>query len=116
LVQQFSPNQFREEAQAVSRQSMLALLERVELDDEFRTHTLSLPLEQRKEFVLGAGYDIDPNDLVCLRDFANIDELSEEDLDRVAGGGTLTDLAAGASIGGAAGIAAVVAIAAGLAI
>jgi predicted ribosomally synthesized peptide with nif11-like leader len=92
---------------------MLALLERVESDEPFRTQTCSLPPEQRKEFVLGAGYDIDPSDLVYLRDFANIDELSEEDLDRVAGGGTQTDLAAGASIGGVAGIAAIVAIAAG---
>lgn len=69
---------------------MFALLERLESDEEFRNRALSLPVERRKEFIFGAGYDIDKADLVHLPDLANVQELSEEDLERVAAGGTGT--------------------------
>lgn len=85
----------------MSSQSLLELMRRVESDEEFRTHAMSLPLEQRKQFIAGAGYDVGPEDLVYLREVVNLQELSDEDLESVAAGGLATTI--GLGVGGGVG-------------
>lgn len=99
----------------MSKQSIQALLERVESDDEFRTHTLMLPLERRKEFIRQAGYDIEPSDVAYIHEIAGAPELSDEDLERVAGGGSVTSVAVRGGVGGTVAVAGIVAIAAAFA-
>lgn len=89
----------------MSRESLLELMERVESDEEFRKHAMSLPPEQRKQFIDGAGYDVGPADLVHLRELVSVQEPSDEDLELVAAGGLATEL--GAAFGGTAGGAAI---------
>lgn len=86
----------------MSGESILALLERIETDQDFRDRVLALPPEPRKDFILAAGYEVGPDDLVHLRSLANIDEFSEQDLERVAAGGTGTTVAETAGVATAA--------------
>lgn len=94
---------------------MQALLERVESDNEFRTHALSLPLKQRQEFIRQAGYDIEQGDVAYIHELAGAPELSEDDLERISGGGSVTSIAVGTGGGVTLGIATVVAFAAAVA-
>lgn len=94
---------------------MRALLDRAESDESFRERILAMSPEEKRQAISEAGFDVSPSDMASLRSMTGY-ELSDEELEQVAGGGSATSISVGASVGGAASVAGVVAIAAGLAI
>jgi predicted ribosomally synthesized peptide with nif11-like leader len=76
-----------------------ALFERVSSDEAFksRLEAAATP-EDKRRIVAEAGFDVSPEDLPSLRDLAGVEELSDEDLEKVAGG-TGTNTGAGSAIG-----------------
>jgi predicted ribosomally synthesized peptide with nif11-like leader len=84
----------------VSQQAVSALMERVETDQAFRERLESAPTnEAKREVVVDAGYDIEPSDLPAFRSEFGLSELSDEDLEKVAGGsGTLTAESVGSAV------------------
>lgn len=98
----------------MSTQGMRALLDRAESDEAFRERVLGLSSpEEKREAIREAGFDVDDSDLATMRSMTGT-ELSDDDLEKVAGGGSVTSISVGASVGGPVSIAAVVAIAAGV--
>lgn len=97
----------------MSKQGITALYERAQADDEFiaRLEAASSP-EEKHRIVSEAGFDVEPDDLDTLRSVAGLSELSDEDLERVAGGNSATNVA---EIGGVAAGPAVAATAAAVA-
>lgn len=85
----------------MSQQAVSALMERVETDQAFRERLESAPTnEAKREVVVDAGYDIEPSDLPAFRSEYGLSELSDEDLEKVAGGsGTLTAESVGSAVG-----------------
>lgn len=83
----------------MSRESATALFDRLTGDTSFRDQLLAAASnEQRRRLVVEAGYDVDPSDLPMLRELAGLGELSDEELEQVAGGGlgTIAGISAGA--------------------
>lgn len=98
----------------MSKQGMTALYERVQSDESFRAQLQEASSPQDKHRIVSeAGFDVERADLDTLRSLAGMTELSDEDLERVAGGGgTLTgvDISVGITAsGGAAAFAAALA-------
>ncbi len=66
----------------MSIESAKAFLERIKTDEDFRKSVEGIATsEERMEYVKGAGFDFTKDEIVNLKD-----ELTEEDLDDVAGG------------------------------
>jgi predicted ribosomally synthesized peptide with nif11-like leader len=84
----------------MSEQGARQLLERVVSDPEFRERLETAPNnEARRQIVEEAGIDVEPSDVSALRTMTGATELSDEDLEKVAGGGSATNVSVGASIG-----------------
>jgi predicted ribosomally synthesized peptide with nif11-like leader len=94
----------------MSEQGISALLERVRSDEGFRQRLEAAPTnEAKRQIVQDAGFDVDRSDLAPLRSLTGLQELSDADLEKVAGGaGSATDIAT-AAVGSATGAAATVA-------
>lgn len=92
----------------MSQAGVRALLDRVESDEGFRDRLLAEgSIEERGRLVLEAGYDVEPSDLPAFKEMSGFSELTDEELEWVAGGGTGTEVGVGiatAVTGGAAGI------------
>jgi predicted ribosomally synthesized peptide with nif11-like leader len=97
----------------MSEAGVMALLERSESDEDFRTRLEAASVEERRRIIHDAGFDVDPSDVDIFKSLIGARELSDEDLDRIAAGGSTTSIIGG-SVGGvvvAGGIAAAVAVA-----
>lgn len=84
----------------MSEQAVAALLERLQTDRGFRERLEAAATpEAKRQVVKDAGFDISRSDLPFLRVQVGLQELSDEDLDKVAGGGafTLSGLRGGAA-------------------
>lgn len=91
----------------MSEQGVIALLDRLQTDQGFLERLEAAPTpEAKRQLVRDAGFDIGPSDLPFVRAQAGQQELSDEDLEKVAGGtGTWTTnilATAGAGLGSAA--------------
>ena len=76
------PEDERHEEVAMSVEDARALLERVKSDEEFRKELDAAPTpEERSRIVKDAGFDVSDDDVKRTRT-----ELSDEDLEKVAGG------------------------------
>jgi predicted ribosomally synthesized peptide with nif11-like leader len=71
----------------MSAEGATALYERVGSDEQFRIQleTAETP-EDKRRIVTEAGYDVGRDDLSTVRKLAGVSELSDEDLEKVAGG------------------------------
>jgi predicted ribosomally synthesized peptide with nif11-like leader len=80
----------------MSAEGVTALYERVNSDEEFRAQleTAETPDDKRR-IVTDAGYDVSTDDLPTVKKLAGISELSDEDLEKVAGGSDATTVAVG---------------------
>jgi predicted ribosomally synthesized peptide with nif11-like leader len=71
----------------MSAQGATALYERVTSDEQFRAQLEAAATpEEKRRIVTDAGYDMSRDDLSTIRNLAGMNELSDEDLERVAGG------------------------------
>jgi predicted ribosomally synthesized peptide with nif11-like leader len=96
----------------MSVQGVTALWERMQSDEQFRRQVEQAATPQEKhQVVVAAGLDVEPGDLSTLRSLAGMHEISDEDLEKVAGGsGTVTGVGVSVIAGaGAAAAAAVIA-------
>jgi predicted ribosomally synthesized peptide with nif11-like leader len=71
----------------MSTEGATALYERVSSDEAFRTQLEAAETsEEKRRLVTEAGYDVNSDDLSTVRNLAGVSELSDEDLEKVAGG------------------------------
>src|SRR5215469_3932151 len=72
----------------MSAEGVTALYERVNSDEEFRDRLEAAETpEEKRRIVTEAGYDVSRDDLPTIRRFSSgVSELSDEDLENVAGG------------------------------
>jgi predicted ribosomally synthesized peptide with nif11-like leader len=86
----------------MSAEGATALYERVTSDEEFRTQLQAAGSpEDKRRIVTEAGYDVSTDDLPTIRNLAGATELSDEDLEKVAGGigdGTAGGIAGGGAV------------------
>ena len=72
----------------MSAQAVTALFERVSSDEEFRARLEAAATpEEKHRIVSEAGYEVTRDDVSVIRELAGVQELSDEDLENVAGGG-----------------------------
>jgi predicted ribosomally synthesized peptide with nif11-like leader len=77
----------------VSTESVKALFERVNSDDDFRRRLEETQMSEDKyQLITQAGFDINRRDLEVIKSLAGLEELSDEYLEQVVGG-------AGAQVG-----------------
>jgi predicted ribosomally synthesized peptide with nif11-like leader len=71
----------------MSAEGATALYERISSDEAFtaRLEAAESP-EDKRRIVTEAGYDVGRDDLPTVRNLAGMSELSDEDLEKVAGG------------------------------
>ena len=71
----------------MSAQGATGLFERIRADEQFRAQleAAARPEEKRK-IVIDAGYDVDTDDLPTIRKLSGMSELSDKDVEKVAGG------------------------------
>jgi predicted ribosomally synthesized peptide with nif11-like leader len=86
----------------MSAEGATALFERLNADEQFRAQveTAETPDDKRR-IVTEAGYDVNREDLPTIQNLAGPTELSDEDLNKIAGGtGDTTSVvtAVGASV------------------
>lgn len=95
----------------MSTQAMTALWDRLQSDEQFRgqVEQAGTPAEKR-QLLTAAGYEVEPGDLGALRSLAGISEISDEDLEKVAGGGGATTAVGTAWVGSVAAAAAAAAL------
>ena len=75
----------------MSAESATALYERINSDEAFKTQLEGAPTaDDKRRIVTEAGYDVNRDDLNTFRKLAGVSELSDEDLEKVAGGGNTT--------------------------
>jgi predicted ribosomally synthesized peptide with nif11-like leader len=75
----------------MSAEGATALYERVSSDEGFRGQLEAAKTpEEKRRIVTEAGYDVTPDDLPTIKSLAGMTELSDEDLEKVAGGGNTT--------------------------
>jgi predicted ribosomally synthesized peptide with nif11-like leader len=75
----------------MSTQGATALYERFASDEEFRARLEDAPTQdEARRLVTEAGYDVSLDDLPAIRNLVGVRELSDEDLEKVAGGGATT--------------------------
>jgi predicted ribosomally synthesized peptide with nif11-like leader len=90
----------------MSEASVRALLERAQSDPGFRERLESASTrEEKRQVVRDAGFDVGPDDLETLRSMAGI-EISDSDLERIAGGMSTGSVITSAEAGGTAATAA----------
>jgi predicted ribosomally synthesized peptide with nif11-like leader len=71
----------------MSDQSVIAYAERIKNDEAFRLSLGAAPDgAARRAIAQEAGYDVSPDDVPAIRAALGLDEISDEDLERVAGG------------------------------
>jgi predicted ribosomally synthesized peptide with nif11-like leader len=84
----------------MSAEGATALYERVSSDEGFRGQLEAAKTPEGKhQIVTEAGYDVTPDDLPTLRSLAGMAELSDEDLEKVAGGDSSPTVASVVSAG-----------------
>ena len=90
----------------MSAEGVTALYERVSSDEEFRGQLEAAETpDDKRRIVTDAGYDVSIDDLPTVKRLAGISELSDEDLEKVAGG--VSDTQVGVAAGAAGALAAV---------
>jgi predicted ribosomally synthesized peptide with nif11-like leader len=73
----------------MSQEAVQAFVERVNDDASFRDGLIAADdNDARLRIVQDAGFDVTAEDLAALRRQSGVEELSEEDLQKIAGGGT----------------------------
>jgi predicted ribosomally synthesized peptide with nif11-like leader len=71
----------------MSAEGATALYERVSSDEEYRARLEAADTpDDKRRIVTEAGYDVSRDDLSTFRKLAGMSELSDEDLEKVAGG------------------------------
>ncbi|MDA8354976.1 MAG: Nif11-like leader peptide family RiPP precursor [Actinomycetota bacterium] len=85
----------------MTEETVKAFVERLSSDEAFRDRLAAAPTpEERQEMAREAGYDLSAEDMPAIKSALGIEELSDEDLEKVAGGiGTVTVAAATATAG-----------------
>ena len=75
----------------MSAEGAAALFERITTDENFRSEVegAATPNEKHR-IVTEAGYDVTPDDIPQIKSLAGVEEISDDDLEKVAGG--LSDL------------------------
>ena len=84
----------------MTEETVRAFAERITTDEEFarRLGSASSP-DERLKMANDAGYDLSASDLSAIKTALNVEELSDEDLEKVAGGiGATTTATAGAAV------------------
>jgi predicted ribosomally synthesized peptide with nif11-like leader len=91
----------------MSAEGATALYERVSSDETFSAQLEAAETpDDKRRIVTEAGYDVSRDDLFTFRKLAGMSELTDEDLEKVAGGsGSLTTVLVGDGAGIALGIA-----------
>jgi predicted ribosomally synthesized peptide with nif11-like leader len=80
----------------MSAEGVTALYERVSSDEEFRAQLEAAETpDDKRRIVTDAGFDVSTDDLPTLKKLAGISELSDEDLEKVAGGADATTVGVG---------------------
>ena len=76
----------------MTEETVRAFVERLSSDEAFRNRLAAAPTpEERQEMAREAGYDLGAGDMPAIKAALGIEELSDEDLEKVAGGvGTTT--------------------------
>ena len=71
----------------MTEETVSAFAERITTDEEFarRLGSASSP-DERLKMANDAGYDLSASDLSAIKTALNVEELSDEDLEKVAGG------------------------------
>ena len=89
----------------MTEETVRAFAERITTDEEFarRLGSVSSP-DERLKMANDAGYDLSASDLSAIKTALSVEELSDEDLEKVAGG-----IGASASVGAVTATAAVTA-------
>jgi predicted ribosomally synthesized peptide with nif11-like leader len=96
----------------VSEKGVAALLQRLESDQGFRERLEAAPTnEARKQMIEDAGFDVQPSDRSTALSMIGLQELSDADLEKIAGGVSTTAVAT-AAVGSASAVSAATAIAA----
>ncbi len=88
----------------MTEETVRAFAERITTDEEFarRLGSASSP-DERLKMANDAGYDLSASDLSAIKTALSVEELSDEDLEKVAGGiGATTTATAGAAVATAA--------------
>ena len=96
-------------------ETVKAFVERLSSDEAFRDRLAAAPTpEERQEMARAAGYDLGAGDMPAIKSTLGIEELSDVDLEKVAGGmsTTVASIAASASAVASATVATVAAAAA----
>ncbi len=90
----------------MTEETVRAFAERITTDEEFarRLGSASSP-DERLKMANDAGYDLSASDLSAIKRALSVEELSDEDLEKVAGG-----IGASASVGAATATAATAAV------
>ena len=90
----------------MTEETVRAFAERITTDEEFarRLGSASSP-DERLKMAKDAGYDLSASDLSAIKTALSVEELSDEDLEKVAGG-----IGASASVGAATATAATAAV------
>src|SRR5215471_2726630 len=71
----------------MSAEGATALFERISSDEEFQAQLEGAETpEEKRRIVTEAGYDVSRDDLPTIRKLSGVSELSDEDLESVAGG------------------------------
>ena len=71
----------------MSAEGVTALYERVSSDEQFRSQLQAAETpDEKRRIVTDAGYDVNRDDLSTIRNLAGMSELSDEDMEKVAGG------------------------------
>jgi predicted ribosomally synthesized peptide with nif11-like leader len=95
----------------MSAEGATAFFERVTSDEQFRTQLEAAETpDDKHRIVTDAGYDLSRDDLSIIRNLAGMNELSDEDLEKVAGGAGAETwiVVGGGSVVGSAAVAAIV--------
>ena len=97
----------------MTEETVRAFAERITTDEEFarRLGSASSP-DERLKMANDAGYDLSASDLSAIKTALSVEELSDEDLEKVAGGIGATTAGAATATATAAVTAAVTAVAA----
>jgi predicted ribosomally synthesized peptide with nif11-like leader len=78
----------------MSAEKATSLYERISSDEDSRAQLEAATApDDKRQIVIEAGYDVSRDDLSTIRNLAGVGEISDEDLEKVAGGsGSLTDV------------------------
>ena len=99
----------------MTQESATAFAERISTDEAFRDRlTAATTPEERRQIAGEAGYDLSRNDLPAIKEALGIQELSDEDLEKVAGGMDRTTAATATISGGISASAVAIALVAAL--